>query len=39
MGALIALKIWKEKINDMYQLASDYELYTKAISISNQLNR
>lgn len=39
MGALIALKIWKEQINDVYQLASDYELYTKAVSISNQLNR
>lgn len=38
MGALIALKIWNEKINSMYNMASDYEMYTKALNISNQLN-
>lgn len=38
MGALIALKIWTEKINSAYNMASDYEIYTKAVSISNQLN-
>lgn len=33
MGALIALKIWNEAVNQRYNMASDYEIYNTAIGI------